>query len=145
MECLQKIWKSLCLLNPDSWAKVYINWDSFLITSMWEIPWGWVVNRASQSLESRHMFGFSHPGLKLSPIIVSKSILSLESRILLLHQTAALLPKLALVGATQSVGSQDLLLDLSPCSCTSAHVAVCLPETFVVHFHLLAGMSYHFL
>lgn len=38
--------ENLCLLNPDSRAKVYVNWASFLITSMWEVLWGWVVNRA---------------------------------------------------------------------------------------------------
>lgn len=74
MECLQKIWKSLCLLNPDSWAKVYINWASPLITSMWEVLWGWVVNRASHSLEIRQMFGFSHSGYTLGCIIVSKKL-----------------------------------------------------------------------
>lgn len=74
MECLQKIWKSLCLLNPDSWAKVYTNWASFLITSMWEVLWGRVVNRASQSLEIRHIFGYSYSGWKPGPVIVRKKL-----------------------------------------------------------------------
>lgn len=54
--------ENLRLLNPDSWGKVYMNWASFLVTSMWEVLWGWVLKRASQLLEIRHMFGFSHSG-----------------------------------------------------------------------------------
>lgn len=142
MECLQKIWKSLCLLNPDSWAKVYINWASFLITSMWEVLWGWVVNRASQSLEIGHVWTqsfrvktWSHNCQQKAPILLLGPESHWCARLFMCYQYWPQEQQHKVLKSGSVMGFQPLLLYISTYCCVySQTVSGAL-------FHLFAGMS----
>lgn len=74
---------------------------------MWEVLWGWVVNRASHSLEIRQMFGFRCSGYKPGCRIVSKKLPFYHwGQIPVMQQAPAGLAALALK-EQQCAGGQD--------------------------------------